>query len=68
MSDLSIATAIIQRIVETGKNNGPDRNSSGCHHERSGRGNEPFRIESVGIGLGDERSERDLLSSTSDHR
>ena len=46
-SDLSIATAIIQRIVETGKNNGPGLNSSRCHHERSGRGNEPFRIDLV---------------------
>ena len=34
-SDLSIATAIIQRIVEIEKNDGPGCNSSGCHHERS---------------------------------
>ena len=51
-SDLSIATSIIQRIVEIEKNDGPGRNSSGCHHERLGRGNEPFRIESVWYRLG----------------
>ena len=34
-SDLSIATVTIQRIVEIEKNDGPGRNSSGCHHERS---------------------------------